>query len=341
MHERPEDGWNFHYYIVRDDHDRPVLATWFTDALWKDDMLAPASVSALVEERRQENPYYLTSRTFAMGSLLTEGDHLYLDRSADWRGALSLLTAAIGQHAIGSCAPTTIIRDISADDLELAGALRDRGFIATSMPDSYVMAPVPSDDEAWLAGLSQRSRAHQRRTVLARAPEFEVELLRRGGRVPSEHELEELTNLYRNVRERSLELNSFELPVTLLRDMLAHDCWELMVLRLRPEAGGDPPPVAFGAHFIGKRHYAPMIVGLDYRFVGSRGSYRQALRQALVRARAHGAERMLLGMGAGLEKHRLGARPEQRVAFVQSTDHYSHEALAGLEATALAVPAGR
>ena len=45
---------------------------------------------------RAEDPYYLTSMTFAMGSLLTEGDHLYLDRNADWRGALDLLMGDAG-----------------------------------------------------------------------------------------------------------------------------------------------------------------------------------------------------------------------------------------------------
>ena len=51
--------------------------------------------------RRAEEPYYLTSTTFAMGSLLTEGDHLYLDRNADWKGALDLLVAAVSEHARG------------------------------------------------------------------------------------------------------------------------------------------------------------------------------------------------------------------------------------------------
>src|SRR5689334_24774367 len=35
--ERPEDEWDFHYYVVRDSQDKPVLATFLTAALWKDD----------------------------------------------------------------------------------------------------------------------------------------------------------------------------------------------------------------------------------------------------------------------------------------------------------------
>jgi 7-keto-8-aminopelargonate synthetase-like enzyme len=334
--ERAEDKWDFHYFIVRDPDGAPVLATWFTASLWKDDMLFPAAVSALVEQRRRQDPYYLTSRTFAMGSLLTEGDHLYLDRSRAWPAALDLLADAVATQAAAAGASTIVVRDVDTTDLELCAALRERGFVSIAMPDSHVISPLPREDAAWLAGLSQRARAHQRREVLPRERDFEVEIIRGGSSLAAD-DLEHLHRLYGNVRERSLEINSFELPPTLLRDLLRHDCWELMILRVAPEAGGpaDGRPVAFGAHFIGSRHYAPMLVGLDYEFVRTHGAYRQALRQALRRAREHGAESMLLGMGAPLEKQRFGARPQSRCAFVQSADHYSHEVLTELQTQVL------
>jgi 7-keto-8-aminopelargonate synthetase-like enzyme len=335
---RPEDHWSFHYYLVRDAENKPVLATWFTEALWKDDMLSPAAVSALVEQRRREDAYYLTSRTFAMGSLLTEGDHLYLDRDGDWKGALRLLTGAIAQQAKAATAGTLVIRDIAAEDTELGEALSERGFVRVELPASHTIANLAEDDDEWLAGLSPRARAHQRREVLPRESSFEVEILRRGSRIPSDSELEQLHQLYRNVRERSLEINSFELPPTLLADMLAHDCWELMLLRLHADGERQPttsPPVAFGAHFIGQRHYAPILIGLDYDYVLTHGSYRQCLRQALLRARANGADTMMLGMGAPLEKHRLGATPNKRFVYAQTNDHYSHQVLADLETAAL------
>jgi 7-keto-8-aminopelargonate synthetase-like enzyme len=334
---RPEDTWAFHYYVVRDGDGTPVLATWFTAALWKDDMLSPAAVSALVEQRRADDPYYLTSLTFAMGSLLTEGDHLYLDRSRDWRAALDLLVRAITADSAAAGAATLVIRDLDAADDELAEALRERGFVGVAMPDSHVITSLPSDDGEWMRRLSQRARSHQRREVLSRESCFEVEFIGRGSRRPTDSELAHLHQLYLNVRSRNLEINSFELPPTLLRDLLAHGGWELMILRLRAGEGGPVVrrPVAFGAHFAGDRHYAPMLVGLDYDYVGSHGAYRQALRQALLRARARGLRTVLLGMGAPLEKRRFGAASQRRTAFVQSADHYSQEVLADLQAAAL------
>jgi 7-keto-8-aminopelargonate synthetase-like enzyme len=330
--ENAEDEWKFHYYVVRDRAGKAVLATFFTAALWKDDMLASAEVSDLVEGRRAEDPYYLTSVTFGMGSLLTEGDHLYLDRNADWKGALDLLMAAVAEDARAAGAGTVVLRDLHAADLELSEAVRERGYVKTSLPQSLVYEPVAGGDEAWLAELSVKARVHQRKSVLPFDDAYDVEWLRAGGREVSDAELEHLYGLYLAVHARGRELNTFPLPKSYLRDMLAHPSWELMALTLR-ETG---EVVAFGAHFVGARHYAPMIVGLDYRYVRSHGAYRQALRNVILRARELGSRRVLLGMGATFEKTRFGAHVQERVAFAQAADHYSAEVLAALAADARA-----
>jgi 7-keto-8-aminopelargonate synthetase-like enzyme len=332
--ERPEDKWDFHYYVVRDTAGRPVLATFFTAALWKDDMLSAAAVSQLVEERRVDDFYYLTSRTFGMGSLLTEGDHLYLDRSADWKGALDLLMAAVAEHAEAESAATTVLRDLYGADRELADALRERGFVGVSMLDSLVLEPVHSDDESWMAALPGKARWHQRRHVLPWDGTFDVEFVRKGDREVSDEELDHLYELYCNVHRGGLDLNTFRLPRTVLRDMLEHESWELMLMYPREGGRADGRPVLFGAMFVGERHYAPIVVGLDYDYVQTHSSYRQGLRHALLRAREHGSRRILLGMGARLEKRRFGAEAQDRIAFVQSSDHYSQEVLTSLAADA-------
>jgi len=180
---------------------------------------------------------------------------------------------------------------------------------------------------------------HQRKAVLPFDDAYEVEWLRAGGRSVSDAELEHLYGLYLAVQQRGRDLNSFPLPKSFLRDMLlprpegssplrSHPSWELMTLTLK-ETG---KVVAFGAHFVGARHYAPMVVGLDYDVVRTHGAYRQAMRRAILRARELGSRRVLLGMGATFEKTRFGAHVQERVAFAQASDHYSSEVLAALSA---------
>jgi 7-keto-8-aminopelargonate synthetase-like enzyme len=334
--ERPEDDWEFMYYVVRDQAGTPVLATFFTAALWKDDMLSPAAVSERVEQLREEagDPYLLTSRTYAMGSLLTEGMHLHLDRSADWRGALALLLEAASADQERFDATVLVLRDLEKADDELAAFLDARGFVAFPMLDSLVLDVAWATEEERLARLSERARRHQRREVLAFEDSYDVEVVRQGDRTLSEEELAHLHELYRNVERRGLDLNAFDLPAHVFGAMLEHPCWELVLLRLKPERGGpaDGRPVAFGAHFVGGEHLSPLVLGLDYDYVLSHRAYRRALLEAVRAGERHGSRRVLMGMGAPLEKQRFGAVAHRRVAWVQASDHYAMEVLASLEA---------
>lgn len=329
---RPEasgpDRWDFFYFTVRDASGAPVLATFFTEALWKDDMLSPPDVSRRVEALRERDPDFLTSRVLSMGSLFTEGDHLYLDRDRDWRGALQRLADEMGALAEERDVGSVVLRDLEADE-ELATALGDMGFSPVSCPDSLVIDVDGLGWEELLARLTPGQRRFQRRKVAPHEGKFAVEVLRRGGRAADSDELDHLHGLYGNVVERSLELNTFPLPDGFLRPMLDRAGWEIVTLTLKPDdASGPQRPHAFFAAWIGAEQYAPMVIGLDYRAVARHGAYRQCLREVVRRAQIHGSRRILMGMGAALEKVRFGARPVARTMFVQSLDHYAHDVLA-------------
>ncbi len=329
--DQPQEAnnWQFHYYTVRDVDGTPVLATFFTEALWKDDMLASARVSRQVEERRQADPAFLTSRCLAMGSLLTEGNHLYLDRTRDWQEAMRLLLEAVEESQEQAGIKTLVLRDLPAGDAELDAFLRGRGFVGAAMPDSLAIERTWQDDEGFLQALSPKARYHQRREVLGWESAYRVEVLRHGDPAPSRELLDHLYALYRNVKATNLDLNTFDLPENLFERMLQHPGWELILLYLE---GGGALPVGVGAAYVGPEQYCPMVIGLDYRYVQSHRSYRQSLLQALRRSVANGKRRVLFGMGASLEKRRFGARPQSHVAYVQTSDLYPQAVLAQMEA---------
>ena len=53
-----EHNWEFRYLIIYDQEQKPILATFMTVGLWKDDMLAAVGASKTIEEERKNNPYY-------------------------------------------------------------------------------------------------------------------------------------------------------------------------------------------------------------------------------------------------------------------------------------------
>jgi 7-keto-8-aminopelargonate synthetase-like enzyme len=327
--QKPENRWRFHYYVVRDAGGRIVLATFFTEALWKDDMLAAARVSREVERGRGRDPYFLTSRSLAMGSLLTEGNHLYLDRDADWKAALSLMLVAVNAQRDECGAPTLVIRDLPDADEELEAALEEAGFVRLSLPDSMVIDLDWSSVAEFLAARSKRERHFHREKVNPWWEAYDVEILEPRGRRPSPEEWSHLYGLYRAVHARQLVLNTFPLPDDLLPRIPDCSGWELILLRLRPECGGDAGafPQGFVACHAGPQVYSPLFVGMDYDLVESHGLYRQLLARSVWRARALGSQRVAFGMGSELEKTRFGARAERRGMYVQSHDRYQHDVL--------------
>ncbi|WP_448626771.1 aminotransferase class I/II-fold pyridoxal phosphate-dependent enzyme [Geodermatophilus sp. URMC 64] len=333
-----EDAWDFHYLVVRDAAGVPVAATFFTTALWKDDMLSPAAVSREVERRRSENAdsYHLTSTVFGMGSLLTEGDHLYLDRTRDWQGALRMILSAARREEDLAGASAVVLRDLPDGDDELHAFLLGEGLLRLPVWNTWVREVDFADDEGFLRRLTRKHRYHQRTRVLAFEPSYRVQVVTGGSpeaRSVDEATRDELYRMYRNVHARSLELNVFPLPRRLIDAVLESPGWEVVLLHLPDQAAG---PVAFAAqHVFGgdDGHVAPLFVGLDYSYVPTHNSYQQLLFQSLRSAQRHGAPRILYGMSADLHKARFGAQAEKRWVYVQATDTFNADVLARMSET--------
>jgi hypothetical protein len=335
----PEDHWAFSYLVVRDTDGTPVAATFLTTARWKDDMLSPAPVSREVERRRAElgDPWFLTSPMVGMGSLLTEGDHLYLDRSRDWRTALrSILQAARTEEDVAGAA-AVVLRDLPDGDDELHTFLLGEGLIRIPVADSWVRDGGSAADEAFLAGLTRKHRYHQRSRVLAWEPAFDVQVLAGGSAaaaLPAAHR-DVLYDRYRAVHARAFDLNVFPLPRRLIDAVLESPAFEVVLLRLaeRPREASGEDIVAYAVQHVTDEHVVPLFVGLDYTYVPTHSSYQVLLLQALRSAQRRGAPLVRFGMGADLQKARFGARREKRWAYVQASETYNADVLAHLAET--------
>lgn len=328
----PADNWGFHYLVVRAAGGRPLLATFFTTTRWKDDMLAPAAVSREVEARRAADPAFLTSEAVMMGSMLTEGPHLWLDRSGDWRGALGLALRAMEREQERVGADHLVVRDVPAEDADVQAFLNDHGFARVRMPESLTLDLDWADEAGYLAKLSAKARRHQRKKVVPFDGWYDQEVLdRRAAPLPAAMH-DHLYALYDAVAARNLDFNAFRLPRGIFATMLAHPRWELLLLRLRAphDEGSEGLPVAFMASYRGRGAYVPLVCGLDYRYVTSHGAYRQLLRRTIRRAWSEGFGRIRFGIGATHEKTRFGCVPHVNHVFTLSADGYAMEVLGQL-----------
>lgn len=319
----PQDNWSFDYVVVRNRQGEVIAATFLTTALWKEDMLSQREVSAVIEQRRATDPWYLTSKVICSGSLLTEGEHLFLDKNSPlWKDALQILIEKIYFLQEYHQANHIVLRDFKMMDTAFDNLMIDNGFFKVRMPDTHIISNMPWENAAaYYNGLSINSKNHLRKKVLRHSDQFKVEIISISDWA---EEIDHWYNLYLNVKNKSLELNTFALPKKLFYQLAKNEHWEMLQLTIRDgsvDTTGKPCCVVFS--YRTKDTYIPMIIGLDYKYNQQYAVYRQALYQIVLRAKQLHAATLLLGFSASTEKQKLGAKAIPTFAYMHSKDSFN------------------
>lgn len=331
---RPEHNWRWRYFIARRPDGRPVLATYATHAVTKDDIFLKAEVSEEIERRRAAEPYYLCSEVWMLGSMFSEGHHLYLDRAGPWRDALSRVIGALRELAIRDGAPEVVLRDFDANDPEVDAWMRAHDFLKVPILDSHrlVLADVP-DDDAMVARVGPNRRRFLRR-LMENAPAYRATVFGAHGEpLPSGDFAKHLHGLYLNVATRKRRINVFPMPERLIAPLFDNPSWE--VVTLAPSGEPDALPVSwYCAHHHGGE-YSVFMVGIDYAHVEGLkyGAYRQLILHMIRRAREVGAKILHIGMDADREKERFGTRADSTCIYFQGLKHDHGEHLADVIAS--------
>ncbi len=328
--EKPENNWHFDYLVIRDNNGQPVIATFLTTGLWKDDMLSPAAVSDQVEARRLTDPYYLTSTVICTGSLLTEGEHIYINRlSPLWKDAMQLLFEKIYALQEKYKASNIVLRDFSGVDDELDSFFVDNGYFRIAMPDNNTVTIGNwSDRQGFVSNLSANSRVSFKKYVAKHEDKFITEIKT----TSTTEELAHWYSLYLNVKEHSLALNTFTLPKKVFENIAADANWETLTLSVKDNYDfyriEKPVCVVFCYKTAGA--YIPLIIGLDYSYHKEYNTYRQALYQIMIRAKQLNYKNVYLGFSASTEKKKVGAVISPTYAYMQSKDSFNFEVLAAM-----------
>lgn len=329
--DKPENNWSFHYFIIRDSNSIPVLATFFTCSLWKDDMLAPSTVSSMLEEKRREDPYLLTSYVLSMGSLFTEGDHLYLNMEhPKFNQALSQLHVQLEILEKQLNTKMLVIRDFPPTN-NLNEVFHEQGFIQVNMPDSCIFENFSWNTiDEYLATLSSRSRRHFIKDIQPYEKLFEISYIES----PEERDLEIFYELYKNVKNNNMGLNTFTYPKNLFTAMCEDKNWEFIILRLKKALREDEYNRPVGVMFCYKNlnhTYVPNYIGMDYKFTEEFQIYRQLLFQTIKRAKILNFQKIDFGMTASFEKRKVGATVIPQIAYIQARENFSLEMIGLLQ----------
>lgn len=325
--EKEHENWKFYYYWITDINNKPVIATFLTSTIWKEDMLAPANVSSKIELTRKENPSYLTSKIISLGSFATTGHHLYLDeKHENWKGAISILLQEIENIQEEEGASNILLRDFMNESNELKSFLMEKGFLKINMPDTCIVKNITSwkGQEDYLQEVSYKSRKHIRKEVLQYENYFDVKVKNK----VSKHELNHYIDLYRNVMNNNFEINMFEYPEKFFTKMIDNPNWEFVTLELKEEFNTKNKNQTVAVVFSYKAEnglYVPLLIGMDYDYVVDYKVYKQMLYQLVQHAKKSEFNEMHLGFSASFEKKKIGADVIPTTAYIQTKDNYSIE----------------
>jgi 7-keto-8-aminopelargonate synthetase-like enzyme len=316
-----ESNWGFHYYIIRDQNNHPLLATFFTVALTKNDMLSAPAISIQIEELRKGNPHHQTTKTMLMGATVTEGNHLYIDRNyPEWEKVLRLLLDTVAEEQERQGAEALLLRDFDSNDQRLSEFLLNQGFLKTSLPDTHIIEELNwNSKEEFLSQFKHHRRQYLKNQVLKFEEFFDVEIIKE-----ERGDLKHWYNLYKNVVGKSYEVNTFTLPCDFFKKITQHQEWEVIELKLKPEYDLRKERSAVAVMFCVKTpdRYCPLFVGIDYDFL-DHNIYPQILWQTILRAKELKLAQINLGFTASQNKQKFGARAIPQVAYIQMKDNFN------------------
>ncbi|SEA87484.1 7-keto-8-aminopelargonate synthetase [Flavobacterium gillisiae] len=327
----PENDWEFYYYIVKDEENTAVLATFFTFGLWKDDMLAPESISLQLEKTRKQDPLYLTSKVLAMGCLFTEGTHCYRNESHPLANqAMELLLDQVDTLYNELDANFLVFRDFDPDIL-LDTVFHNHGFLKINMPETAKIQKLEwASVQEFASTLSARSRRHFFEEVRPFEKAFDIVIKEK----LTADEMEQCYQLYKNVKNNNHAINTFTYPITIFNKMINHPNWEFILLYLTSKESEENYQEIVGVMFCYKNTdhtYVPALIGMNYTYSSKFQIYRQLLYQTIKRARTANFKKIDFGFSATFEKKKLGATIYPKVAYIQARDNFSMELMGMLQ----------
>lgn len=325
--EKVEENWGFHYIIIKDENNETLLATFFTTGLYKDDMLAMENVSRKIEKQREEEPYYLCSKTLAMGCLFTEGEHLYIKEGHSLvKQALSQLFVEVDNLKKTSESSVVILRDFQSD-FRYNEFFENEGYTKISMPNvNIIQIQKWKSNEEFLNQISSKNnKRNVERYVLKNEELFDVTFKITLNSKEAAH----YYNLFQNVKKDNYSVNYFTYPPKITELLSKQEEWEFMDIKLK---GGDETICCVWS-FIGEKHYSPLIMGLNYDYVKTMNLYKQAIFQLVKRGNSLNKEKVFLGYSADYEKQKYGAMTIPMYAFIKLDDTFNMELIDSMSNT--------
>lgn len=315
-----ENNWTFHYLIIRDEKGKIIFATFFTGTWIKDDMLSLENISRKIEEVRKTDPYYLCTKTLVMGCMFADGNFVHIDTTyKDWQKVVLKVFKIAEELKQKIDAKSILFRDFE-EHHPMVKLMEEEGFAKVRMPNTLIVENKTfwnNADEYLSLHKSKNNRDNLKRYVFKYEEEFIFEIKKDF----TQEEGDYFYRLFRNIKDTNFDFNFFGFPSKIANILKSYPDWEFLVIYLK----GVEKPVSASWSYVGKNHYSPLVVGLDYDYLSSHQIYKQTIYQLVKRSVDLKKEKLYLGFSAETEKRKHLAKIIPSFAFIKVDDTFNME----------------
>ena len=297
--KKKEENWDFYYIEIMAD-DTPILYSVLTHTFWKKDIFSLVNVSQKIEEKRINDPYFLTSSVLTSGTFATEGEHLYIDLNHKYKDeAITLFLNIIENLKEKIGAQSLLLRDFFNTPRWITKKIENTGFLKIDLPEFAKF----SNKEDWKTTndfknfLSYQARKNFNKSIINKTDHYNIII--KSALNTEEKEL--VKKYYYDVKERNLGINIFNYPDKLFDNINDSEMWECIMLYVSDKNSKEE--LAAGVHcFKGNGLYCGFVVGLNYRINSKYRVYQNALFNVIKRGKQLGFKETILGFSAAFEK---------------------------------------
>ncbi len=333
----PEHHWRFRYYLLFDECNRPLVITFFTECLIKDDIVSPRSVSRIIEKEREKKPYYMTTRSFLMGSPITSGSNIFVNlEHQQWKQGLAMLLDEVEKDQMQNGVEQILLRDFEVTEFEIKDLLLSQGFVRKEMPARNILSGISwTSPQEHLQHISCRNRVLIAKEALEHNELFDVQVFT--GDSLTDQEIQYLATLCQQASVLHRDFNTFELPLAYYQQLMKHPDWEVLSLQLRDFRGqaNTRKPVAVAFCYKTSNCYLPYHIGVDLNYLKTHSTYKQLIYQMVLRAGMLGKRELPLGYAAEREKRNFGAHTIPQVMYFRMADTWVDEVRVALKSQQL------
>jgi len=255
-----------------------------------------------------------------MGSLLSNGEHLYINQNnPSWKNAFKLFIDTVWKLHDEYNTNMVLFREFNPENTELINKFDELGLAKIEMPENNIIFSKNQSPEEYFASLNKKQRHNLRREVLPESEDYYIKTDK-----CNREELCYCYQLYLQTKRNKLSVNTFDIPFSFLTNANESNNWEVVRIYYK----NNSKPLSMGICYKKGDVYSAVLFGKEAHLLNI---YKKSLYLIVQHALKENFKTLHFGITANETKHIFGATKVKQVGYALLRDNYNAQLLHSME----------